>query len=126
MLGYAIGALLYDSVGLWVIKLYGLGAKAEAFREAYASWGAWIILIKGLTPIPYKLVTIVSGFARYNFVAFVLLSFVARGMRFYAVAFLLNRYGAQARAILEERLEFWATLALILLVGGIIAALYIF
>jgi membrane protein DedA with SNARE-associated domain len=79
-----------------------------------------------LTPIPYKLVTIVSGFARYNFAAFVLLSFVARGMRFYAVAFLLNRYGAQARAILEERLEFWATLALILLVGGIIAALYIF
>jgi len=126
MLGYAIGALLYDSLGLWVIKLYGLGAKAEAFREAYAYWGAWIILIKGLTPIPYKLVTIVSGFARYNFVAFVLLSFVARGMRFYAVAFLLNRYGARARAILEERLEFWATLALILLVGGIFAALYIF
>src|SRR5690242_6983511 len=116
MLGYAIGALLYDSLGLWVIKLYGLGAKAEAFREAYAYWGTWIILIKGLTPIPYKLVTIVSGFARYNVAAFVLLSFVARGMRFYAVAFLLNRYGAQARAILEERLEFWATLALILLV----------
>jgi len=126
MLGYAIGALLYDSLGLWVIKLYGLGAKAEAFREAYAYWGTWIILIKGLTPIPYKLVTIVSGFARYNFAAFVLLSFVARGMRFYAVAFLLNRYGAQARAILEERLEFWAMVALILLVGGIIAAVYIF
>jgi len=126
MLGYAIGALLYDSLGLWVIKLYGLGAKAEAFREAYAYWGTWIILIKGLTPIPYKLVTIVSGFARYNFAAFVLLSFVARGMLFYAVAFLLNRYGAQARAILEERLEFWAMLALILLVGGIIAAVYIF
>jgi len=126
MLGYAIGALLYDSLGLWVIKLDGLGAKAEAFREAYAYWGTWIILIKGLTPIPYKLVTIVSGFARYNFAAFVLLSFVARGMRFYAVAFLLNRYGAQARAILEERLEFWAMLSLILLVGGIIAAVYIF
>jgi membrane protein YqaA with SNARE-associated domain len=124
ILGYLIGALLYDSVGLWLIKLYGLGGKAEAFRQAYAEWGAWIILIKGLTPIPYKLVTIASGFAGYNFVAFVLLSFVARGMRFYAVAFLLNRYGLQARAIIEERLAFWATMALILLVGGIIAALY--
>jgi membrane protein YqaA with SNARE-associated domain len=126
MLGYAIGALLYDSVGLWVIKLYGLGGKAEAFREAYAYWGTWIILIKGLTPIPYKLVTIISGFAGYNFLAFVLLSFVARGMRFYALAFLLNRYGERARAIIEERLEFWATLALVLLVAGIIAALYFF
>jgi membrane protein YqaA with SNARE-associated domain len=126
VLGYAIGALLYDSVGLWLINLYGLGGKAEAFRQAYAYWGTWIILIKGLTPIPYKLVTIVSGFAGYNLVAFVLLSFVARGMRFYAVAFLLNRYGVQARKILEERLEFWATLALILLVAGIVAALYFF
>ena len=126
VLGYLIGALLYDSVGLWLIKLYGLGGKAEAFRQAYAEWGAWIILIKGLTPIPYKLVTIASGFAGYNFVAFVLLSFVARGMRFYAVAFLLNRYGVQARAIIEERLAFWATLALIVLVAGIIAALYLF
>jgi membrane protein YqaA with SNARE-associated domain len=124
VLGYLIGALLYDSVGLWLIKLYGLGGKAEAFRQAYAEWGAWIILIKGLTPIPYKLVTIASGLAGYNFVAFVLLSFVARGMRFYGVAFLLNRYGVQARAIIEERLAFWATMALILLVAGIIAALY--
>jgi membrane protein YqaA with SNARE-associated domain len=126
ILGYAIGALLYDSVGLWLVSLYGLGGKAEAFRQAYAYWGTWIILIKGLTPIPYKLVTIVSGFAGYNFLAFVLLSFIARGMRFYAVAFLLNRYGARARVIIEERLEFWATLALILLVVGIVAALYFF
>src|SRR5437016_3337443 len=126
MLGYAIGALLYDSVGLWLISLYGLGGKVESFRQAYAYWGTWIILVKGLTPIPYKLVTIVSGFAGYNFLAFVLLSFIARGMRFYAVAFLLNRYGARARVIIEERLEFWATLALILLVAGIVAALYFF
>jgi hypothetical protein len=71
-------------------------------------------------------VTIASGFAGYNFVMFVLLSFVARGMRFFFVAFLLNRYGAQARAIIEKRLGFWVTLAAILLVGGIIAALYLF
>jgi len=126
VLGYLIGAMLYDSVGLWLIKLYGLSDKVEAFRAAYAQWGTWIILIKGVTPIPYKLVTIASGFAGYSFLMFVLLSFIARGMRFYFVAFLLNRYGAQARAILEERLGFWVSIAAVLLVGGIAAAVYLF
>jgi membrane protein YqaA with SNARE-associated domain len=126
VLGYFIGAVLYDSVGLWLIKLYGLGNKIEAFREAYAYWGTWIILIKGVTPIPYKLVTIASGFARYNFLLFVLLSFVARGMRFYLVAFLLSRYGVQARAIIEERLGFWVTLTAVLIVCGILASVYLF
>jgi membrane protein YqaA with SNARE-associated domain len=126
VLGYFIGAALYDSVGLWVMNLYGLTDKVESFRAAYAQWGSWIILLKGLTPIPYKLVTIASGFAGYSFVMFVLLSLVARGMRFFAVAFLLNRYGAQARAIIEERLGFWVSIAAIALVGGIIAAVYLF
>jgi membrane protein YqaA with SNARE-associated domain len=126
VLGYFIGAVLYDSVGHWLIQLYGYGSKVEAFREAYAYWGTWIILIKGLTPIPYKLVTITSGFAGYNFFLFVVLSLVTRGMRFYALAFLLNRYGDQARAIIEERLTFWATSFAVVLVAGIIAALYVF
>ena len=126
LLGYLIGALLYDSIGLWLIQLYGYGNKVEAFREAYAQWGGWIILLKGLTPIPYKIVTIASGFAGYNVFLFVLLSIVARGMRFFLLAFLLNRYGAQARSIIEERLGFWVGTAGVLLVGGIIAALYLF
>jgi membrane protein YqaA with SNARE-associated domain len=126
VLGYFIGALLYDSVGLWLIQLYGYGNKVEAFREAYAQWGGWIILLKGLTPIPYKIVTIASGFAGYNLLLFMLLSIVARGMRFFLVAFLLNRYGAQARTIIEERLGFWVTTAAVLLVAGIAAALYLF
>jgi membrane protein DedA with SNARE-associated domain len=79
-----------------------------------------------VTPIPYKIVTIASGFAGYNFFLFVVLSLVARGMRFYLLAFLLNRYGDQARVILEERLGFWVTLGAIVLVAGIIAALYLF
>ena len=103
VLGYLIGALLYDSVGLWLIKLYGYGDKVEAFRAAYVEWGGWIILLKGVTPIPYKIVTIASGFAGYNLFMFVLLSCVARGMRFYVVAFLLNRYGDHARKIIEDR-----------------------
>ena len=126
VLGYFIGAVLYDSVGGWLIALYGYGDKVEAFREAYAAWGTWIILIKGVTPIPYKIVTITSGFAGYSFPMFVLLSFVARGMRFYLLAFLLHRYGPRARVIIEERLTFWVTLSAIVLVIGIVAALYIF
>lgn len=126
VLGYLIGALLYDSVGQWVMHLYGLDRKVEGFRESYASWGTWVILIKGVTPIPYKLVTIVSGFAGYNLLMFVLLSFVARGVRFYLLAFLLNRYGERARAIIEERLEFWALSGAVVLVIGIVAAVYLF
>jgi len=126
MLGYAIGAFLYDTVGHWLISAYGYGEGVEAFRAAYAKWGAWIILIKGMTPIPYKIVTIASGFAAYPLLPFILLSFVARGMRFYLLAFLLNRYGPQAREILEKRLGFWVSIGAVVLVGGIIAAMYLF
>jgi membrane protein YqaA with SNARE-associated domain len=126
VLGYLIGAVLYDSIGLWLIQLYGYGDKVEAFRESYAAWGGWIILIKGITPIPYKIVTIASGFAGYSLLMFVLLSLVARGMRFYLLAFLLHRYGPKARSIIEERLGFWVTVGTIVLIAGIIAAVYLF
>ncbi|MGE0038548.1 MAG: YqaA family protein [Xanthobacteraceae bacterium] len=126
VLGYFIGAVLYDSLGLWLIQLYGYGNKVDAFREAYVEWGAWIILLKGLTPIPYKIVTIASGFAGYNLLMFILLSFIARGGRFFLLAFLLHRYGPQARVMLEERLGFWVTVGAVVLVGGIIAAVYVF
>src|SRR6202158_4199622 len=125
VLGYFIGAYLYDSVGHWLISLYGYGDKVEAFRDAYAQWGTWIILLKGVTPIPYKIVTITSGFAGYNIWLFIALSFVARGMRFYDFAFRMNRYGAQARAIIEERLGFWFTVSVGVLVAGIVAAIYL-
>ena len=79
-----------------------------------------------MTPIPYKLVTIVSGFAGYNLALFVVLSLIARGMRFYLVAFLLNRYGMQARATIEKRLELWVTISAIVLIVGIAVAIYAF
>jgi membrane protein YqaA with SNARE-associated domain len=122
MLGYAIGAVLYDSIGHWLISLYGLGDKVEAFRAGYAEWGAWIILLKGLTPIPYKLVTITSGFAGYNIWLFVLCSIIARGGRFFLVAVLLNRYGDPIRAEIEKRLGLWvAVLAIVLVLGFVVA-----
>jgi membrane protein YqaA with SNARE-associated domain len=126
VLGYVIGAYLYDTVGHWLIQLYGYGDKVEAFREAYARWGTLIILVKGLTPIPYKIVTITSGFAGYNIWLFIVCSFVARGMRFYLTAFLLHRYGAKARTIIEKRLGFWFALSVGVLVVGVVAALYLF
>ena len=125
MLGYVIGALLYDSVGAWLIHLYGYGDKVETFREAYARWGAWIILLKGLTPIPYKIVTITSGFAGYNFGLFILFSIIARGIRFFFLAFLLHRYGERARHIIEKRLGLWVFLGAAVVVIGIVAALYL-
>jgi membrane protein YqaA with SNARE-associated domain len=125
LLGYFIGAVLYDSVGLWLVRLYGYGDKIEAFREAYAHYGAWIILLKGVTPIPYKIVTIASGFAGYNFGWFVVLSLLTRGARFFAEAFLLKRYGPQARGMIEKRLGFWVTIGALILVAGVVAALYL-
>jgi membrane protein YqaA with SNARE-associated domain len=126
VVGYLIGALLYDSLGLLVIQLYGYGEKIEAFREMYRQWGAWIILLKGLTPIPYKLVTISSGFVGYNFFLFVLLSLITRGARFYVLAFLLHRYGPWAREIIEKRLGLWTAIGAAALVGGFLIVYGIF
>ena len=125
LFGYAIGALLYDSIGHWLIQLYGYGDRVETFRAAYAQYGAWVILLKGLTPIPYRIVTITSGFAGYNVGLFIVFSIIARAMRFFMVAVLLNRYGEQAREIIEKRLGLWVTLGAIVVVGGIVIAVYL-
>jgi membrane protein YqaA with SNARE-associated domain len=125
VLGYLIGALLYDSIGQWIVHVWGYGDKMESIRQAFAQYGAWIIVGKGVTPIPYKIVTIASGFAGYNFGSFVALSLLTRGVRFFAEAFLLKRYGPGAREIIEKRLGFWVTIGALILVGGVIAALYL-
>jgi membrane protein YqaA with SNARE-associated domain len=122
MLGYAIGALLYDSVGQWLINLYGLGGKVEAFRASYAQYGALIILAKGVTPIPYKLVTITSGFAGYNIWLFVLFSTITRGGRFFITAVVLNRYGDWIKARIEQHLGLFVAVLLAALVAGFFVA----
>ena len=122
VLGYAIGALLYDSLGQWLIHLYGLGDKVEAFRASYAQWGALIIIGKGLTPIPYKLVTITSGFAGYNIWLFILCSIIARGGRFFVVAVVLNRYGDVIRHEIEKRLGLWVAIGAAVIVLGFVIA----
>jgi len=104
---------------------YGYADKIEAFRTAYAQWGAWIILLKGLTPIPYKVVTITSGFAGYSLGLFVVFSLITRGTRFFVLAFLLHRYGEQARHIIERQLGWWTMGLAATVVAGMVAALYL-
>jgi membrane protein YqaA with SNARE-associated domain len=125
VLGYAIGLFLYDSVGLWIMSLYGHVDAIDAFRQAYNEWGAAIILLKGLTPIPYKIVTIASGFAGYDFLLFILLSAITRGARFFIVAFLLVRYGEPIQTFIERRLEVVTTVLLVVIVGGFVIARYV-
>jgi Predicted membrane protein len=126
LLGYAIGALLYDSLGLWLIQLYGYGDKVDTFRSAYAEYGHWVILLKGLTPIPYKLVTITSGFAGYDLFWFIVLSIVTRGARFYLVAGVMHRFGEPIRRLLDEHLTLVASIVIVGIVGGFAAAALLF
>ena len=125
ILGYAIGYYLFETVGLWVIDLYGYRDGFEAFRHAYAEWGLWIILIKGMTPIPYKIVTIASGAASFDFWVFVVASALTRGARFFLVAGLLKYFGPPIRDFVERRLTLVTTIFVVGLVGGFIAVKYL-
>ncbi len=122
MLGYAIGAMLYDTIGLWLVDFYGYGAKMEALRATYAQWGWLVILVKGVTPIPYKLVTITSGLLGYNFLLFVALSAVTRGARFFLVAGALNLFGEPLRHAMERNFAaVLGTFAALVVAGFVIA-----
>jgi membrane protein YqaA with SNARE-associated domain len=125
ILGYAIGSLLYESVGKWIINLYGYGQGVESFRQTYATYGAWIILLKGLTPIPFKLVTIASGFSGYNFGLFVLLSTITRGLRFFIFAGLLAYFGEPIREFMEKRLEAVMLGLMAIIVSGFVIVKYV-
>lgn len=118
VVGYLIGYLLFDTVGQWLISVYGYAAKMEALKAFYDEWGALFILVKGLTPIPYKLVTIVSGVLHYNFLLFVALSLVTRGARFFILAALLNRYGDTIKVYLERHFGLFMIILAAIVVGG--------
>jgi membrane protein YqaA with SNARE-associated domain len=124
--GYAIGAFLFDTVGQWLVRVYGMGQGLADFHDWYARYGAWAILIKGFLPIPYKLVTIASGFAHYSFALFVLLSIVTRGGRYFLIAGLLYWKGEEARRFIEKRLEATLFVFLLAVVLGFLAVKYLF
>ena len=124
--GYMIGALLFDSVGAWVMNFYGLTDKMDTFRAWYQANGQWAILLKGLTPIPYKIVTITSGLAGYSFTWFVILSIVTRGARFFLLAALIHFFGESIREFIERRLGLTLAIIAAIIVGGFAAVKLLF
>jgi membrane protein YqaA with SNARE-associated domain len=126
LLGYAIGYFLYETVGRPLLEFYHYEEAYERFRAAFEEWGLWIILIKGLTPIPYKLVTIASGSVAFNLAVFIAASIVTRAARFYMVAALLWKFGPPIRDFIERRLQLVMWAFLIALIGGFVAVKYVF
>ena len=120
-----IGRRSSGLIGRPLLEFYHAMDRYEAMRAAFAQWGIWIILIKGLTPIPYKLVTIASGVAHFNLLAFGLASLASRSLRFFLLALLLWRFGDPVRAFIERRLMLVTSLFAAALIGGFIVLRYL-
>ncbi|MBT8456923.1 MAG: DedA family protein [Rhodobacteraceae bacterium] len=116
--GYWIGVGLFETVGEPVLAFYGKDAYFDEFAASYNEWGAWAVLIAGVTPFPYKVITIMSGATGLNLTVFLIASVIARGLRFFIVATLLWKFGAPIRDFIERRLGLMFTLFCLLLVGG--------
>lgn len=123
--GYAIGYFLYETIGIKVIDFYGMADKYAHLQETYQAYGGWIILAKGMTPFPFKILTILSGAMHMNLVVFICSSIIARAMRFYLVAALIWKYGAPIQVFIEKYLGWLTFLFLILLIGGFAALRYL-
>jgi membrane protein YqaA with SNARE-associated domain len=125
LLGYAIGYFLFDAIGRPVLEFYNAMGSYEALKTGFAEWGVWIIIIKGMTPIPYKLITIASGVAQFDLLAFIGASIVSRSVRFFLVAALLWYFGDAARQFIERRLTLVTTVFAVALVGGFVVLRYL-
>jgi membrane protein YqaA with SNARE-associated domain len=116
--GYAIGYLLYETLGLWIISLYGLADKAaELQKHTHDAW-FWVLLTKGLTPIPFKIATIMSGFLHFNLFWFTVATLVARFTFFFLFAAALRVYGDKIREFMEKQLKLATFILLFFLIGG--------
>ncbi|GAM99254.1 lipoprotein B [alpha proteobacterium U9-1i] len=126
LLGYAIGMFLMESIGNAVLSFFGYAGERRAELEAfYAQYGAWFIFLKGLTPIPYKLVTIVSGAMAFSLPIFVIASIITRGLRFLAVAWIFQRFGPQIAPIMEKRMGLVLVGVAVLIVAVVVAARFL-
>jgi membrane protein YqaA with SNARE-associated domain len=121
LLGYAIGYFLFDLIGRPILEYNHAMAGYEALKAGFAEWGVWIIIVKGMTPIPYKLITIASGVAHFDLVSFIGASIISRSLRFFLIAALLWWFGDAAREFIERRLMLVTSVFAVLLVGGIVA-----
>jgi membrane protein YqaA with SNARE-associated domain len=125
LLGYYIGYGLFESVGRPVLEFYGKDAYFDDFATRYNEYGAWAVLIAGVTPFPYKVITIMSGVTQLNLGVFMVASVIARGLRFFIVAALLWKFGAPIREFIERRLGLMFTIFVLLLVGGFFLVKYL-
>lgn len=126
LLGYAIGYYVYEAVGLPILHFYGKEHALDDFIAFVHDYGVPAVIIKGMTPIPYKVVTIAAGVAKMDLVSFMGASIIARAMRFYLVAGLLYFFGEPIRDFIERRLTLVTTAFVVLLVGGFVAVKYVF
>ena len=123
--GYAIGAFLFDQIGQPILTFYGKADAYAAFSAYYNEWGGWIVAAGGITPLPYKVITIASGTTALDPVIFGIASVLSRGARFFLVAILLYYVGPSVRAFIEKRLALTATVGLLTLFGGFVAIKYL-
>jgi membrane protein YqaA with SNARE-associated domain len=124
--GYAIGYFAFEKIGQPILEFYGKSGSFAEFTSWFNEWGVWILILKGMTPFPYKVLTITAGVTHMPFIEFMLASVVARAMRFYLVAGLLYYFGEPIREFIEKRLTLVTTVFVIVLVGGFVAVKYLF
>lgn len=121
LLGYAIGWGFYDTIGQPVLAFYGKEARFDEFAATYNAYGGWAVLIAGLTPFPFKVVTIASGATSLALPTFLISALIARALRFFIVAALLWRFGAPIQDFIEKRLGLMFAAFCLLLIGGFAA-----
>lgn len=117
-LGYAIGFYFFQLIAEPLLNFYGYLEKFNSFKDLYNQYGAWIVFGAGITPFPYKIITIASGVVHMNLIVFTIASIIARGTRFFLVAWLLKKYGETMREFIEKNLGWLSILFLLLLIGG--------
>ncbi|MCA0919985.1 YqaA family protein [Pseudooceanicola nanhaiensis] len=125
LLGYAIGAFAFDSIGQPILESLGKGDQMAAFNEKFNDMGFWAVLGAGITPFPYKVITIMSGWTGMPMATFIVTSIIARGIRFFLIAALLWRFGSPIRDFIEKRLGLVFTAFFVLLVGGFLLVKYL-
>ena len=123
--GYGIGVFFFDVIAKPILAFYGYMQQFDVFKEYYHQWGAWIVFGAGITPFPYKIITIASGVVGLDLFTFTVASIIARGMRFYLVAWLLKKYGAPMKLFIEKNLGILSVLFLALLIGGFAVIKYL-
>ncbi len=124
--GYAIGMFLMDQVGRYILDFFGYSGEREMeLRAFYDEYGAWFIFLKGLTPIPYKLVTILSGALHFSIPIFIAASIITRGLRFALVAYVFQRFGPQIAPIMEKRMGLVLVVVAVVIVAAVLALRFI-